>query len=267
MKSLLLSLFMFAFISEMPQAQVLKRSHKKDVPQSEQIVSNAILFSKRKILDRNQTISTKENLKITDISKVPDTYNFDWSYNIKIETKDGETFLNYLIEKNQLYYGMKISSSENIFMVLDPQIKLMIMFMETEGKKWMNTAQYNYKKTNHFFSGKKSAQEKYKFKKVGNKTIVGYSCKGYQVENNDQVITFYITSEPDINFKAIYQLDKTHLPENFNPDWLNKAEGVLMQMSMEGIKHARNNMTLTCIKLSKEQHNFDKIDYLKIAED
>ena len=267
MNRLLLTILLFAFIIEMPQAQVLKRAHKKSAKQSEQIVANETIPNNNSIIDQLSRSPSNENISIADISKVPAVYNFDWRYDIKIENKEGENFISYLLKKDASYYAMKVSPSDHLFMVLDPALQLMVMFMETDGKKMMNAAQYNFKRSTVDYSSTKNNPGKYKLKKVGNKNILGFNCKGYQVENEEGVITFYITSEPDINFKAIYNSDKTNLPQNFNPDWFDKGKGILMQLSLEGMKNAKNNMTLTCIKLYKEPLNLKKADYSSIAKD
>ena len=266
MKSLALAVMIFAFSLDMPQAQVLKRTHKKSVPHTEQIVANETLSNNNNSTLKFNIISKGDPTNTKNLVDIPDSYTFDWNYDIKIETKEGETIINYLLKNDAPYYGMRISPSENLFMVVDQKLQLMTMFMDNDGKKMMNATQYKNNVANNA-SNKIYEKEKYKFKKVGNKNILGYNCKGYQVENEDRVITFYITTDPDITFQGIYQSDKTHLPKNFNPEWISNNEGILMSLCMEGMKNAKNNMTLTCIKLNKEPFSLSKKDYIKLAED
>jgi len=266
MKRLLLAGLLVAFIFEMSQAQVLKKSPKKNTPTSEQIVSNTPIDVQNEIPLKSNEVSNNQDITITEISKVPDNYNFDWQYHIKIESKDGENVINYLIKKDAPYYGMKVSPKENLYMVIDKNLELMIMFSESEGKKMINAASYK-NSLQQLGATKNFERDKYKFKKVGNKNILGYNCKGFQVENQEEVMTFYITTEPGIQFDAIYNSDQTNLPKNFNPDWIYKEKAILMQLSMEGLKNAKNNITLTCTKLSRKQFNLNKKDYISITDD
>ena len=107
--------------------------------------------------------------------------------------------------------------------------------------------------------------DEFSFKKIENKTIMGYDCSGYQGENQDMLFTFYITTEPDISFGNFYKSDKAKLPKGFDPKWIEDGKGIMMQMIMEGKKNNKDNATMNCVALERKPLTIKKSDYKSIS--
>ncbi len=194
-----------------------------------------------------------------DYAEIPDTYDFDWSYVVKMETQQGDMLLNYFLKKDAPYFGFKLPDND-MYMVMDPSRDMNVMYMKSE-KNNMVMASKMPEISPEDIAESQDEADKFSFKKIDNKTIMGYDCSGYQGENEDMVLTFYVTTKPDISFGDFYKFDKTKLPKGFNPNWIADGNGIMMQMIMEGKKNKKDNATMTCIALEKKSLTINKSDY------
>jgi len=198
-----------------------------------------------------------------DLSEVPETYEFDWRYVLKMENEHGETHLNYFLKKDAAYFGIKLQNSEEMFMVMDNSRNLTVNYMNSKGNKMIFASRIS--KSTFSETEAENERDETTFKKIDSKTIMGYKCRGYQAENKDGVYTFYITSEPDISFMDMYKSDNAKLPANFDPKWIEDGNGLMMQMILEDKKNAKNNLVMTCIALEKQSVSLRKRDYKSLT--
>jgi precorrin-6B methylase 2 len=63
----------------------------------------------------------------------------------------------------------------------------------------------------------------------------------------------------------IYKSDKTKLPANFDPNWIEDGKGLTMQMILEDKKNAKNNLVMTCVTLEKQSVILRKSDYKSLT--
>ena len=247
------------------QAQILKKLKQKVEQRVENVVTDKV--ADKAATEAGKSVDNMMNLQMAgaagyeqaDPSEIPQVYDFDWSYVMKMETRQGDMILNYFLKKDAPYFGMKLPEND-MHMVMDPSRNLSVTYMRSEGNNLVMASKMP-KNLADEIAADNSAADEYSFKKIGNKTILGYDCEGYQGENDDMVFTFYITTEPEISFGEIYKSDKTKLPKGFDPKWIKDGKGIMMQMVMEGKKNAKDNATMTCIALEKKSFSLNKADY------
>ena len=143
MKKLILTGVLMVFFFIPSQAQVLKNLKKKVENRMLQKVSD-------KIADKAATEAGKSVDKLMEpwynqsgfpmgaqanLSEVPDIYEFDWKYNIRMETKEGDMDLNYYLKKDASYFGFSLPNSEEMFMVMDNSKNLMVNYMNSKEYK------------------------------------------------------------------------------------------------------------------------------------
>lgn len=272
MKKVVLMGVLIAFSAVPLQAQLLKKLQKK----VEQGVENTVT---NKVADKASAQAGKSVDNMLDFqmgnsgfasgfeqipyADIPEEYNFDWSYVVKMETRQGDMMLNYFLKKEAHYFGFKLPEND-MFMVMDPSRNMNVMYMNSNGNNMVMATSLPATGPGQLTADDAQAAD-LSFKKIGNKTIMGYNCSGYQGENKDMVFTFYVTTEPDINFGDFYKSDKTNLPKGFDPKWIEDGNGIMMQMIMEGKKSAKDNMTMTCIELEKKPMSIKKSDYSSLA--
>jgi len=269
MKKAILTTILMVFCLIPLHAQLLKNLQKKVEKRVENTVTNKVADKAAaeagKSVDNmmNPQMGAGAGFEQVDPSEIPQIYDFDWSYVMKMETRQGEMILNYFLKKDAPYFGMKLPDND-MHMVMDPSRNLHIMYMRSEGNN-MVMATKMPKSMAEDIAADNAANDEYSFKKIANKTILGYDCEGFQGENRDMVFTFYVTTEPDISFGEIYRSDKAKLPKGFDPKWIKEGKGIMMQMIMEGKKNAKDNATMTCIALEKKDFSLNKGDYNSLA--
>lgn len=197
--------------------------------------------------------------------KLPNTYDFDYIYKLKMTHKKGDVVLDYYLKKDAAYFGFdtaemtKGSEDTKMFMVMDANLEVTAMFMEMMGKK---VVQKSKLKTSDFNTSNEDLSG-YDFKQIDSKTINGYECEGYVSENDKQKITFYITDDVSLSFNQVFGSNVKNLPKGFNPDWMKKyaENGLMMEMIFEDKKKSKNNMTMRCTDLEKTDFSIDTTKY------
>ena len=261
-----------AFFLIPAQAQLLKNLKRKVEHRVEQKVTDKIADKAASEAGKSVDNAMEPNYKNSgfplgigqaDLSEVPETYEFEWRYVMKMESKEGETLLNYFLKKDAPYFGFKLPNSDEMFMVMDQSRNLMVNYMDSNGTKMITASKISKSALNEM--EEENERDETTFKKIDGKTIMGYKCNGFQAENKDGLYTFYITSEPDISFMDIYRSDKTNLPANFDPKWIEDGKGLMMQMILEDKKKAKNNLVMTCVALEKQSVKLHKKDYKSLA--
>ncbi len=200
-----------------------------------------------------------------DKVKLPETYDFDYEYKLKMTHKKDAITLDYYLKEGAEYFGFnsdEISKSNpeaNMFMVMDTKLKVMAMFMEMMGKK---IVQKSKMKASDFDSNDEDLFG-YDFKQIDSKTINGYECEGYVSENDKHKITFYITDDVPVSFNQIFGSNVKNLPKGFNPEWMKKyaENGLMMEMIFEDKKKSKNSMTMQCMSFKETDLSIDTTKY------
>jgi len=195
--------------------------------------------------------------------KLPDTYNFDYIYKLKMTHKKGDVTLDYYLKEDAAYFGFDTAaitedSDTKMFMVMDAELEVTAMFMEMMGKK---VVQKSKLKASDFDT--KENMSDYTFTEIESKTINGYECEGYVSESDKNKITFYITDDVPVSFNQALDANVKNMPKGFNASIMKKytENGLMMQMIYEDKKKSKNNMTIECIDLEETDFSLDTSEY------
>lgn len=272
MKKVVLTGVLMAFCALPLQAQILKKLQKKIEQKVENTVTDKVADKAAdeagKSVDKMLDFPTGngENpmgYEPVDHADIPEVYEFDWSYVMKIKTREGDMTMNYFLKKDASYFGFKLPDND-MHMVMDPSKNLNVMFMKSDGNNMVMATKIPEIPPGEMHEDK-ATEDEYSFKKIGNKTIMGYDCSGYQGEDDEMIFTFYVTTEPDVGFGNFYKSDNANLPKGFDPKWMEDGNGIMMQMNMEGKKNSKDNVTMTCIALERKPYTIKKSDYNSMA--
>lgn len=193
-----------------------------------------------------------------DISEVPDVYTFDWIYNMQIQTTEGNMDMVYHLKKDAPYFGINMKDAGDFFMVLDNDKQLSIMYLHSEGKKFLMATRTDEEE---LMKEDESLYDDYQIEEIEGKTILGYDCKGYRVENDEHLMKFYVTNEAPVSLTGIKQGKETNLPKGFNADWFKEGTNLMMEMEMEDKKDPKNNAQMVCTSLQEKSVTLNKNDY------
>lgn len=197
--------------------------------------------------------------------QLPETYDFDYLYKLKMTHKKGDITLDYYLKEDAKYFGFDTSEmakgnkDAKIFMVMDGELNITAMFMDMMGKKIVQKSKLKPSD----FSSDTGDMSDYTFTEIEPKTINGYECAGYKSENDRNKTIFYITDEVPVSFNQVFGSNMKNMPKGFNPDMMKKytENGLIMEMVFEDKKKSKNNMTMKCTNLEKIDFSIDTSKY------
>ncbi|WP_081208435.1 DUF4412 domain-containing protein [Salegentibacter sediminis] len=271
MKKLIFLGFSLLFCISTMEAQFLKKLKEKVEKKVEHAVTENI--SDKAAHEANKSLNKmwETDLKNSpipmganrvDISEVPNAYNFNWEYQLNMETKDGKVDMTYLLEENAPYFGMRMPQAEGMFMVLDMDRKLSIMYFSSGDNNFI-TASKIEDLTNP--EDDTNPYENSELKKIGTKNILGYECQGYETETEEHKFTFYLTQEAPISFANMYSDKNSNIPKGWNANWLEDGDALMMEMQMLDKKNPDRNVNMRCTGLEQKSFTITKENYAALG--
>lgn len=260
----MLSVLLFAFSAE---AQFLKNLKKKVEQRVENKVTENIANKAANEADKslNKMWETKlKNMPVpmganrVDISEVPDTYSFDWAYQMEMQTSEGTMNMVYHLKQNAPYFGINLKEVGDMFMVLDNENDLSIMYFNSEENKFLSATKLE---PEDLAEDNAEYYEDFSIEEIEGKNILGYNCKGYKAENDEHIFKFYITKDAPVNFTGMQQSKDSKVPKGFNADWLKDGKGLMMEMQMEDKKDPGKNAKMLCTSLERKSLSLNKNEY------
>lgn len=262
---LFLSLFLMGSTAE---AQFLKKLQKKIEDKVEKKVIDNV--SDKAAAETEKSLNKMWEMDLSslpmggmgervDPAEIPASYNFDWKYTMNMHTTEGEMDMTYLLKEDSPHFGMQLPNVPGMFMVMDGEKQMMVMFMDSEGSKMLTATKLDPASLEA--SETENPYENAEMKEIGSKEIMGYHCKGYQTETPEHVFTFYVTDEAGVSFSDIFKANQKNAPKGFNPDWFKDGKALMMEMDMKDKNDPSKNVSMTCTQLEKTNFTLNKADY------
>jgi hypothetical protein len=156
-----------------------------------------------------------------DVAK-EDVYTFDTVVTMEIESikpngsSDGKAEMLMHLNEDAQYTGTKISSDEmrssnsDLFIIYDFKNESMLMLMDSEGSKMS----MGYKWTEALAAIQDSIEAEEVnwdetetwngYKRIGTRAIAGYSCEGYEYEDENATMQIWVTREIGIGWHTMF---------------------------------------------------------------
>ncbi|MCL5128367.1 MULTISPECIES: DUF4412 domain-containing protein [unclassified Algibacter] len=268
LKPLLLTI-VFLFICHTSHAQFWKKLTEK----AGQAVEEVIV---RKTSNKAAEMTGKGMDKIFDIdfegaqadpSILPESYDFEWKYTMQMQHKKGNVNMTYYLKPSSKYFGSQPEVEDNpiangMFMVFDKELGIMAIFMETEDVKSGTLLKNPTIDIEDVAEQEETNIDEYTFIEIGNKTILGYECQGFKVENDELEMTMYMAMDSPVSFNQVYGNHLKTTQKGFNPKWMEKAENsIVMEMDMTHKKKKKYSAKMTCVALEKSPKTIVVSDY------
>ncbi|MDM9630042.1 DUF4412 domain-containing protein [Robiginitalea aurantiaca] len=268
------------FVGSSMQAQFLKKLKQKVENRVEQAVTEKIAAKAAGEADKLMDKAFDELLEggvgesagfpiggdPVDPNDIADTYDFEWVYELTITTdKVEEPFpMEYLLKEGAPYWGMNIEQDETaILMVFDAEKMMTLMFMNNQEMQFMTASKIPAES----LEGEEfSPQEGYEIKEIPGKTIMGYDCKGFEMEDAQYKTTVYTTFESEVGFGDMYKKNE-HFPDSFDMEWIrdgNKS-GMIMEMVIEDKTKNELDAKMVCTRLERAPRTISKADYQSLG--
>ena len=271
MKKQILLGFALLFCISTVEAQFLKKLKEKVEKKVEHAVteniSNKAAREANKSLDKMWDTQLKNSpipmgANRVDISEVPEVYDFNWEYQLHMETNEGDMDMTYFLKEDAPYFGIRMPQAESMFMVMDMTKQLTIMYFSSGENNFITATKIND------INKPQDESNPYKdteLKKIGTKNIMGYECQGYEAETEEHKFTFYVTQEAPVTFANMYSDEKSNIPKGWNADWLEEGDALMMEMQMIDKKNANRSANMRCTGLEKKSFSINKKDYAALG--
>jgi hypothetical protein len=136
---------------------------------------------------------------------------------------------------------------------------LTVLFMENEGENFVSAS----KLPETSLEGEDfEADEGYELREIPGKEILGYPCKGYEMEDDQYTFTVFTTFETEVSLTDMYKKSE-HFPKSFNMEWIKDGDKTGMVMEMIMVDKTGNNESarMVCTRLEKQAYTISKADY------
>ena len=259
-KTQLLSILMIALCSQLSHSQFLKKLKEKAAQAVENVVIDKTADKAAQMagngMDKvfNMDLSGPQ----VDPSILPDRYEFEWKYTMQMKHKKGNMNMTYYLKPGAKYFGSQPELENDVmangmFMVMDQGLNIMAIFMDSENGKSGHVLKNPTESLEDMADEGNENMDDYSFKEIGTKTILGYECQGFQMENEELKMTMYVAMDAPVSFNQVYGgMQPKALPKGFDPKWLDKAENsIMMEMDMVNKKKKKFSAKMTCVALEK----------------
>ncbi|WP_435413655.1 DUF4412 domain-containing protein, partial [Psychroserpens mesophilus] len=197
---------------------------------------------------KGQVKSVKNALKNHKVTAndLPQSYDFDWQLKTEmvLNTRKKEVMdMTFLIKDGAMYQATQIAQNGskdmgNSTMLFDSNLNTMIMFMEAQGQKLLQI---------HPIPEPTQSKSKidYKITELESKTILGFNCKGLQIEDDKYILKVYHTSEAPIkpsNFMSFSGNKNMELPDLDPKISAQFSNRLILEMEMIDKKKSKNNV-------------------------
>ena len=214
---------------------------------------------------KGMTKSLKKSIKDHKVTAdmLPNSYEFDWKYatEMVMESQKKDVIdLTFLLRKGANYQGTLMSDRKNkgnATMVFDEGLNTMVMFMESQGNKIVQMFPIpEAKDSNNAID--------FTISELPPKTILGYSCKGLQLENDKYIAKVYHASDTPIslaNFLSFAGQKSMNLPD-LDPRIIEQfSNGLVMEMEFEDKRKSKNNFNIKAKSLEQAPTKINKNEY------
>jgi hypothetical protein len=253
-------------------AQLLKKIAQSDEKATERAV---LKKTEQKTAEKtDQTLDGIFNLDLggmmgdsnMDPSILPESYNYEWRYTLQTEHKKGNMKMHYYLREEGSDFASRMEMQQQsmmggMLMLIDPALNVTSILMNSKGKKHgqiISTPEMDLSNTDF-----ENSMDGYEFKEIGTKEIIGYRCQGFQIENEDTIMTMYVAFDTPVSLNKVYGNDPKRLPKGFDPKWLDKIgkNSLMMEMDFHNKKKPKQSAKMRCVALEKDPLTINIAEY------
>lgn len=200
-----------------------------------------------------------------NLDDVPDAYTFSYRATMRMISDDGEMDMLYWLEPDAAYFGSTVllGEQQSNVTVMDLERQSMVMFMETGGQKMAMRMRGNQQVIDQYVqeAAGEDSPDDVKLTPIAGKTILGYACKGFQMETDDGIAKVWVTEEAPVGSisGALYADRVPGGTLGFG------AEALFMEMEYIPKKKKKDAFRMVCTDLTAAKLTIRKADYQTMA--
>jgi hypothetical protein len=192
--------------------------------------------------------------KISKPENLPEEYNFDWKYRVKMtsNSSEDEIVMDYMLPQDESYFGYNMPESENMFSVVDFEQGTMISYMEDEGNSFAISHDYPTINYDEMVEDDESSGENIEVTELPSKRFAGFDAKGYQYETDKSTMVVYITEDAEVTFSGFGAIPGQAMPTTYGLQMGKKKGALMLYMKFTDKSNPENVMEMECLELKKE---------------
>ena len=269
MKRLLLVVLSVVLMSYSAEAQFFKKLKQKVEQKVENTVHEKVSNKAAEETDRQLENILSGNLVNAGLpiggdavpaEEIPPSYRFDWEYTMTMSTTSGEMNMIYLLSEDQPISGIRINQAAGMTVVQDFDNQLSVMYMNSAGNGMVRASRLDSEEL--VFDDIDNPYEDMEVRKIGTKEILGYHCQGYEMENKEYILTYYVTDQAKVNMNHLQLNQRSeNMPKGYDAKWFEEENPMMMEMGFINKQDPERNVTMKVTKIENKDLVIKTSDY------
>ena len=190
--------------------------------------------------------------------QLPDSYVFSYQAKLQITNNQGSKETDYYLQPNETYYAQKQANPDfQEYKVYDLERNTEVYFAEMKGQKMMAHQKMDIFTMAKMVGAYKDASNK-EIKSIGEKKLLGFSCKGYKIKTDEGITQLWVTNEaPATLYVAMFKKRAE------TPDSPFTKNTMIMEVNFISNETAVQNYQMLCTQLQPKGMVFSLSDYKK----
>lgn len=246
------------------EAQFLKNLGKKAQRAAERTVERRVERETSKKTDQTiDSVFSKKDDKDIEMGAAADkAYAFNTKYVMEITTDEDTLPITYFFgqESDVMATNMALKPDEKIYTIIDLGENKMHTLMDLNGQKSRTSMKFSpneiMEDTDYSdISVKPNGQTK---------TILEYTCKGYEVSGTDFNGTVWVAENTGYSYPEKFKnmSIKNSTKEGIDPQWMSLVEGIPLEMDMvDTSKKKPQKVHMLCTEIGSTKFSLDPSDY------
>lgn len=190
--------------------------------------------------------------------KLPDSYKFSYQVTMQVTSNNNTVKIDYLLQPNETYYAKK--QTKNGFtehIVYDNERSMQVYYAEIQGKKRQARKKMDILTKARLVGAFKDAPDK-QVKPLGNKKLLGFNCKGYEITTQEGITRFWVTNEAPATIYGAMFKSKAEIPNS--PFTKNS---MIMEVDFTSKNTAIKSYQMVCTQLQPKTMAFNQKNYIE----
>lgn len=269
MKRLLLVVLSILLMSTNAEAQFFKKLKQKVEQKVENTVHEKISNKAAEETDRQLESILSGNIAKAGLpfggdqvpfDEIPQSYRFDWEYTMTMSSSSGEMNMVYLLSEDHPISGVRINQAAGMTVVQDFDNQLSVMYMSSGENSIVRASRLDSEEFD--FDDIDNPYEDMEVRKIGTKEILGYHCQGYEMENNEYILTYYVTDQAKVNMNHLQLNQRSeNMPKGYDAEWFEEENPMMMEMGFKNKQEPERNVTMKVTNIENKDLIIRTSDY------
>jgi hypothetical protein len=188
--------------------------------------------------------------------KLPNSYQFAYQATIQVKSNQGTVETEYYLQPDETYYAKKSTGKDfTEYVVYDNERNMEVYFAEIEGKKMRARKKMDIFTKAKMLGAYRDAPNR-TVKPIGNKSLLGYQCHGYEISTDAGITELWVTNEaPATMFGAMF----TNRAKQPNSPFTENT--MIMEVVFTSKESAEKNYQMVCTQIEPKSIVYNINDY------